>query len=148
VLLPQQERLKELSLDPEQFLASLPAPVAARVEELKKLQGKHDDLEEQYKKERAALEAKYQGLYGEDQQPAAAEQLQVLSTARRLLAIQSTLTVHLNSILSSLTPSRTVVFQPYLPVPNGPVLTPSPSPRVNLSSPCLQSRCTRTVPPL
>lgn len=58
-----QERLKELSLDPEQFLASLPAPVAARVEELKKLQGKHDDLEEQYKKERAALEAKYQGLY-------------------------------------------------------------------------------------
>jgi nucleosome assembly protein 1-like 1 len=62
---PTQERLKELSLDPEQFLASLPAPVAARVEELKKLQGKHDDLEEQYKKERAALEAKYQTLYGE-----------------------------------------------------------------------------------
>lgn len=45
------------------FVASLPEPVQQRVESLRGLQKQHDDLEEEYRKEREALEAKYTQLY-------------------------------------------------------------------------------------
>lgn len=45
------------------FVESLPRPVRRRIEALQELQREHDDLEEEFRKERAALEAKYRDLY-------------------------------------------------------------------------------------
>ena len=42
----------------------MPKKVRNRVRTLQDMQKEHDDLEEEYKKERAALEAKYSALYG------------------------------------------------------------------------------------
>lgn len=59
--------MASLGLDqpPEEFVANLPAPIKRRVEVLQKLQEKKDELETQFRKERAELEAKYEALYGE-----------------------------------------------------------------------------------
>ena len=64
-----QQKLAALGLDktPDEFVESLPAPVKRRVEALQELQNKHDDLEAQFRKERAELEAKYEKLYGENE---------------------------------------------------------------------------------
>lgn len=43
----------------------MPAPIKRRVEALQELQGKHDELEAEFRKERLELEAKYDKLYGE-----------------------------------------------------------------------------------
>ncbi|KXZ45416.1 hypothetical protein GPECTOR_55g322 [Gonium pectorale] len=60
-----QAKLAKLGLDqtPEEFVASLAPPVKRRVEALQELQSKHDELEAQFRKERAELEAKYEKLY-------------------------------------------------------------------------------------
>lgn len=60
-----QAKLAKLGLDqtPDEFVAGLPAPVKRRVEHLQSLQTKHDELEAQFRKERAELEAKYETLY-------------------------------------------------------------------------------------
>lgn len=62
-----QAKLAKLGLDqtPDEFVAGLPAPVKRRVEHLQSLQTKHDELEAQFRKERAELEAKYETLYGQ-----------------------------------------------------------------------------------
>ena len=46
-------------------MKSLPASVQRRVEALQELQNKRDELESEFVKERAELEAKYEKLYGE-----------------------------------------------------------------------------------
>ncbi len=46
------------------FVESLPKKVRNRVCALQDIQKEHDDLEEEYKKEKAALDAKYISLYG------------------------------------------------------------------------------------
>lgn len=48
------------------YLESLPKPVRNRIAFLDVLQGRHDNIEENYQKEKAALEAKYRAMYGED----------------------------------------------------------------------------------
>ncbi|GIL51856.1 hypothetical protein Vafri_7768 [Volvox africanus] len=60
-----QAKLAKLGLDqtPEEFVASLAPPIKRRVEALQELQSKHDELEAQFRKERAELEAKYEKLY-------------------------------------------------------------------------------------
>lgn len=62
-----QKKMQELGLDatPEEFVEGLPAPVKRRVHALQELQDKHEEIEEQFRKERAELEAKYEKLYGE-----------------------------------------------------------------------------------
>ncbi len=61
-----QAKLAKLGLDktPEEFVAELEPPIKRRVEALQGLQSKHDELEAQFRKERAELEAKYEKLYG------------------------------------------------------------------------------------
>uniref|UniRef100_A0A061R8Y2 Nucleosome assembly protein 1-like 1 n=1 Tax=Tetraselmis sp. GSL018 TaxID=582737 RepID=A0A061R8Y2_9CHLO len=59
-----QGHLAGLIGSPSGFLESLPKPVRRRVEVLKDLQEKHDSLEDEYRKEKAALDAKYSALYG------------------------------------------------------------------------------------
>lgn len=49
---------------PSGFIETLPKPVRDRIEYLRSLQDKHDDLEEEYNTELKALEAKYNALYG------------------------------------------------------------------------------------
>ncbi|PNW79469.1 hypothetical protein CHLRE_09g416350v5 [Chlamydomonas reinhardtii] len=60
-----QAKMATLGLDqtPEEFVAGLAPPVRRRVEALQELQAKHDELEAQFRKERAELEAKYEKLY-------------------------------------------------------------------------------------
>uniref|UniRef100_A0A7S3VJL0 Nucleosome assembly protein n=1 Tax=Dunaliella tertiolecta TaxID=3047 RepID=A0A7S3VJL0_DUNTE len=60
-----EKKLQSLGLEstPEEFVESLPAPVQRRVEALQELQTKHDEVETQFRKERAELEAKYEKLY-------------------------------------------------------------------------------------
>ncbi|GFR42866.1 hypothetical protein Agub_g3857, partial [Astrephomene gubernaculifera] len=60
-----QAKLEKLGLDqtPEEFVAGLARPIRQRVEALQGLQAKHDELEAQFRKERAELEAKYEKLY-------------------------------------------------------------------------------------
>ena len=48
------------------YLESLPKPVRNRIAFLDLLQGRHDTIEENYQKEKAALEAKYRAMYGAD----------------------------------------------------------------------------------
>ena len=48
------------------YLESLPKPVRNRIAFLDTLQGQHDAIEENYQKEKAALEAKYRAMYSED----------------------------------------------------------------------------------
>lgn len=52
-----------MNMDPEDFLSKLHPALRARVGELQNLQDKHDDLEKEFRKERAALEEKYAKLY-------------------------------------------------------------------------------------
>lgn len=66
LFLALQAKLAKLGLDktPEEFVAELEPPIKRRVEALQVLQSKHDELEAQFRKERAELEAKYEKLYG------------------------------------------------------------------------------------
>ena len=45
-------------------MESLPAPIKRRVEVLQELQAKTDELQAEFRKELALLEAKYEELYG------------------------------------------------------------------------------------
>eukprot|EP00877_Chromochloris_zofingiensis_P011265 jgi/Chrzof1/6392/Cz18g08180.t1 len=56
-------RLDALSLTPDRFVEQQGGPVASRVDALKELQKRHDELEEQFRRDKAELEAKYEGLY-------------------------------------------------------------------------------------
>ena len=49
---------------PSGFIETLPKAVRDRIEYLRTLQEKHDDLEDKYNEELRALEAKYEALYG------------------------------------------------------------------------------------
>lgn len=51
---------------PSGYVESLPNSVRNRVSALQDLQKDHNDLEEQYRKERAILDAKYRAFYGEN----------------------------------------------------------------------------------
>lgn len=59
--------MEQLGIDktPEEFIESLPPPIKRRVEALQALQEQKDDLEGEFRRERAELEAKYDKLYGE-----------------------------------------------------------------------------------
>ena len=46
------------------FIETLPRQMRARIEFLRELQDKHDDLALDYNKELRALREKYEGLYG------------------------------------------------------------------------------------
>lgn len=48
----------------EEFIQSLPPAVQTKVNHLKGLQSKYDDLDTEFQKEVQALEAKYAELYG------------------------------------------------------------------------------------
>lgn len=48
-----------------EFVSSLPAPVQERVVALRGLQKTHNELVDEYRQEREALEAKYRVKYGE-----------------------------------------------------------------------------------
>lgn len=52
-----------MTMDPEEFVSKLSPGLRVRVEELQHIQEKHDDLEKEFRKERAALEEKYAKLY-------------------------------------------------------------------------------------
>lgn len=58
-----QAHMQQLTLEPEEFIEQLPPNTKVAVEALMTLQSEHDLLEEEYEKERAALEAKYDQLY-------------------------------------------------------------------------------------
>ncbi|KAI8472227.1 MAG: hypothetical protein J3K34DRAFT_392488, partial [Monoraphidium minutum] len=73
-----QEHMQQLALDPEEFVEQLPAGAKAAVEALRALQSQHDDLEDEYEKELAALEAKYEALYA----PLYDERAKVVSGAK------------------------------------------------------------------
>lgn len=75
-----EKKFNQLGLEatPEEFIEGLPAPVKRRVEFLQGLQDKHEEIEAQFRKERAALEAKYELLYG----PLYAERQEVVSGAK------------------------------------------------------------------
>ena len=59
-----QARLNRMVGRPSGFIETLPRAVRGRIEYLRSLQEKHDDLEEEYNTELRALEAKYEALYG------------------------------------------------------------------------------------
>ena len=46
------------------FIETLPRQMRARIEFLRELQDKHDDLADEYSKELKALREKYEALYG------------------------------------------------------------------------------------
>jgi len=58
-----QGKLAEVIGSSSGFVESLPKPVRRRIAALQDLQEEHSELEEEYRKERAALEAKYRELY-------------------------------------------------------------------------------------
>ncbi|GFH14679.1 uncharacterized protein HaLaN_10781, partial [Haematococcus lacustris] len=60
-----EKKLQELGLgsSPAEFLDSLTVLVKRRVEALQELQGKHEELSGEFRKELALLEAKYERLY-------------------------------------------------------------------------------------
>jgi nucleosome assembly protein 1-like 1 len=60
-----QARLNDMVGRASGYLDTLPPKVKARIEFLRDLQKKHDDLEEDFNKELDALNAKYQALYSE-----------------------------------------------------------------------------------
>lgn len=72
-----EAKFAELGLDqtPEEFVASLPPHIKRKIEALQDLQKKRDEIEVQFRKERAELEAKYDKLYG----PLYTERAQVVS---------------------------------------------------------------------
>ncbi|KAJ9511508.1 hypothetical protein QJQ45_029831 [Haematococcus lacustris] len=74
------KKLQELGLgsSPAEFLDSLPVLVKRRVEVLQELQGKHEELSGEFRKELALLEAKYDRLYA----PLYAERSDVVSGAK------------------------------------------------------------------
>jgi len=59
-----QARLNRMVGQPSGFIETLPKAVRDRIEYLRTLQEKHDDLEDKYNEELRALEAKYEALYG------------------------------------------------------------------------------------
>ena len=59
-----QARLNRMVGRSSGFIETLPQAVRGRIEYLRSLQEKHDDLEEEYNTELRALEAKYEALYG------------------------------------------------------------------------------------
>lgn len=59
----KQSKLSQVIGSSSGFVESLPKSVRRRVGALQDLQSTHDELEEEYKKERAALDAKYRALY-------------------------------------------------------------------------------------
>ncbi|GFH25763.1 uncharacterized protein HaLaN_23776 [Haematococcus lacustris] len=75
-----EKKLQELGLgsSPAEFLDSLPVLVKRRVEVLQELQGKHEELSGEFRKELALLEAKYDRLYA----PLYAERSDVVSGAK------------------------------------------------------------------
>ncbi|KAL6747046.1 hypothetical protein V8C86DRAFT_2922589 [Haematococcus lacustris] len=75
-----EKKLQELGLgsSPAEFLDSLPVLVKRRVEALQELQGKHEELSGEFRKELALLEAKYERLYA----PLYAERSDVVSGAK------------------------------------------------------------------
>ncbi|XP_039024298.1 nucleosome assembly protein 1;3-like [Hibiscus syriacus] len=58
-----KDKLQNLSRDHTDILESLSPNVRKRVEDLREIQGQHDELEAKFFEERAALESKYQKLY-------------------------------------------------------------------------------------
>ncbi|KAK9842272.1 hypothetical protein WJX81_003991 [Elliptochloris bilobata] len=58
-----QARLNKMVGRPSGFIDDLPKPVRDRIDFLRSLQEKRDDLEEEYNAELRALEAKYEALY-------------------------------------------------------------------------------------
>jgi nucleosome assembly protein 1-like 1 len=58
-----QAKLNSMVGQSSGFLESMPMPVRNRIAYLKSLQEQHDELQEQFEVERAALEAKYRKLY-------------------------------------------------------------------------------------
>eukprot|EP00882_Tetradesmus_deserticola_P000413 GHRQ01000454.1.p1 GENE.GHRQ01000454.1~~GHRQ01000454.1.p1 ORF type:complete len:340 (+),score=180.22 GHRQ01000454.1:220-1239(+) len=58
-----QQQMAMMAMDPEDFISSLTPQLRARVNELQTLQTQHDELEKEFRKERAALEEKYAKLY-------------------------------------------------------------------------------------
>lgn len=61
-----QAKLARMAMEeqsPEEFIAGLAPPIQKRVEALRGLQKQHNELVEQFNKERLALEAKYEKLY-------------------------------------------------------------------------------------
>ncbi|CAL9009794.1 unnamed protein product [Prunus brigantina] len=58
-----KNKLQSLAGQHTDILETLPPSVRKRVEVLREIQGQHDELEEKYFEEKAALEAKYQKLY-------------------------------------------------------------------------------------
>ena len=63
VALPQ-EKLNSMMGKSSGFIETLPRQMRARIEFLRELQDKHDDVAEDYSKELKALREKYEGLYG------------------------------------------------------------------------------------
>jgi nucleosome assembly protein 1-like 1 len=61
-----EAKFAELGLDqsPEDFISALPPHIKRRVEALQELQSKRDEIEIQFRKEKAELEAKYEKIYG------------------------------------------------------------------------------------
>ena len=59
-----QARLNRMVGRSSGFIETLPRAVRGRIDYLRSLQEKHDDLEEEYNTELRALEAKYDALYG------------------------------------------------------------------------------------
>lgn len=59
-----QEKLNSMMGKSSGFIETLPRQMRARIEFLRELQDKHDDLAEEYSKELKALREKYEALYG------------------------------------------------------------------------------------
>ncbi|CDY50473.1 BnaA10g29000D [Brassica napus] len=58
-----KNKLQNLAGQHSDVLENLTPKIRRRVEVLREIQGKHDEIEDNFREERAALEAKYQKLY-------------------------------------------------------------------------------------
>jgi nucleosome assembly protein 1-like 1 len=58
-----KNKLQNLAGQHSDVLENLTPKIRRRVEVLREIQGKHDEIETKFREERAALEAKYQKLY-------------------------------------------------------------------------------------
>lgn len=79
-----EAKLRELGMDqsPEEFVGSLPPHIKRRVEALQEIQAKKDEVEVQFRREKAELEAKYEKLYG----PFYVERSQIVSGEKEVPA--------------------------------------------------------------
>ena len=59
-----QDKLNSMMGKSSGFIETLPRQMRARIEFLRELQDKHDDLADEYSKELKALREKYEALYG------------------------------------------------------------------------------------